>query len=46
MRYEINSYIAVLIITLVGAGASLLIIKVANNTTYDVIYSDPVYTGG
>lgn len=33
MTYTINSYFAVLIITIFGAGAALLIIHVANSDT-------------
>lgn len=45
MMYKINSYFAVLIITIFGAGASLIIIHVADSTTFSVVYTDnSIYT--
>ena len=35
MRSKINAYIAVLFITIAGAGASLMIIRVAEHTNFD-----------
>lgn len=43
--YEINPYIAVLIITVVGAAASLFIIRVAYSNSFIAIYSNPAYAG-
>jgi len=43
MLQTINSYIAVLIITVIGAGASLIIIHVAYNNSYTVVYSSSLY---
>ncbi len=40
MTAKINSYFAVLIITLAGAGASLLIIRVATQDTFALVRSD------
>ncbi len=37
---EINTYFAVLLITLMGAGASLVIIRVATDNSFDVMYSN------
>lgn len=39
LTYKINSYLAVLIITIAGAGASLIIIRVVNNNTFNALYT-------
>jgi len=39
MTHEINSYFAALLITIVGAGASFLIIHVAYLNTFTIITS-------
>lgn len=46
MTYRINSYFAALIITIFGAGASLIIIRVAYNNTFvtTTIDNEAVYT--
>lgn len=36
MKYRINAYFAVLLITIAGAGASLLIIHVAYANTFEI----------
>lgn len=43
MNHQINSYLAMLIVTLVGAGLSVVIMRVANNTTFHLLYSDSGY---
>ncbi len=37
MKKRANTYLAVLIITIFGAGAALIIIKVANKNQYQVV---------
>ena len=43
MKYQINAYIAALLITIVGAGAASLIIHVAYANTFVAVYSDGTY---
>lgn len=38
MHHQINAYFATLLITIVGAGASMLIIRVAYANVYEIIY--------
>ena len=35
MKYRLNAYFAILVVTVIGAGASLLIIKVANQSNFE-----------
>jgi hypothetical protein len=44
MNHQLNPFMAVLLITLIGAGASLIIIRVANNTNFEYQYVTSVYT--
>ena len=37
MKYRINSYFAILLITIAGAGASLIIIHIVYANTFDVM---------
>ncbi|MEK7604740.1 MAG: hypothetical protein AAB442_03025 [Patescibacteria group bacterium] len=37
-KHEINPYLASLIVTVVGAGAAMMIIKVAYANVYEIIY--------
>ena len=37
MKYKINAYLATLIVTIVGAGAALFIIRVAYANTFTVV---------
>ena len=39
MKYRINAYFATLILTLFGAGASLIIVHVATNNQFTVLTS-------
>ena len=43
MNHQINSYLAMLVVTLVGASLSVVIIRVANNNTFQILYSDSGY---
>jgi hypothetical protein len=43
MTEKVNAYFAVLLITIAGSAASLLIIHVANSNAAMVIANDPVY---
>lgn len=38
MKYRLNAYFAVLVITVIGAGASLILIHVANANTFSVTF--------
>jgi len=39
MKYRINAYFSVLLITIAGAGAALLIIHVAYNNSFNIMLS-------
>ena len=40
---KVNTYLAVLFITIAGAGASLIIIHVAYANTFEVVYASEAY---
>lgn len=44
MNHQLNPFMAVLLITLLGAGASLIIIRVAENSNFEYQYSTTYYT--
>ncbi len=37
MKDRINTYVAILLVTIIGSGASLLIIRVAYQNTFEVL---------
>jgi hypothetical protein len=39
MKYKINSYLAILLITIAGAGAALLLMHVATSDTFAATFS-------
>lgn len=39
MKYKINAYFAVLLVTIIGAGASLILIHVANANAFSVTFT-------
>lgn len=39
MKYKINAYFAVLLVTVIGAGASLILMHVANANTFSVTFT-------
>lgn len=38
MKYKLNAYFAMLVIAVIGAGASLILIHVANANTFSVTF--------
>lgn len=38
MKYKINAYFAMLLIAIIGAGASLILIHVANENTFSTTF--------
>lgn len=43
IHQRINSYYAILVITVIGAVASITLMRVADTTNYAIIASNPVY---
>lgn len=39
MKYKLNAYFAMLMVTIIGAGATLLIIHIAYANEFDITYA-------